>query len=142
MKRFFIGLFLTLWLNPVSAFAIGEVFKGESKGKEYCDDFDVVKFNNVFWIRFDSDTEVSVSFTPDFTTGATLSGISEAYWINSKSKAFVLQAVSDDLTYVIMLQGTATFNKFGEVTKLKGTFMDWGVTCFSSGKFVTTERLY
>ncbi len=141
MKRLFIGLLLMLWLNPVSAFAIGEVFKVKVSGKVYCSDFDVSTFEGDLWMGLD-DTGLIISRTPDLTTDTTLSGNTEEYWINSKSKAFVLQAVSDDLTYVIMLQGKATVNKFGNVTKLKGTFMDWGEVCFSSGKFATTERLY
>ena len=148
MKRFFVVLFLTAWLTPVSAFAIGEVFKIETKGTEYCDDFDAFKFNadnNVdLWVRIDSVTQLTVSFTPDFTPGTTFPMIGETYSINSKSAAFVGGAVFEDWSYVT-IQGTATFNKAGEVTKLKGTFIENGVPdegCFSSGKFVTTQRLY
>lgn len=148
MKRFFLVLFLMVWLNPVSAFAIGEVFKIEATGKEYCGDYDVVKINadnNVdLWIRIDSATQLTVSFTPDFTPGTTFPIIGETYWINSKSAAFVGGQLFEGWAYVT-IQGTATINKFGDVTKLKGTFIQNGLIydgCFSSGKFVTTQRLY
>lgn len=148
MRRLLIAVFVMVWLNPVSAFAIGEVFKVETKGTEYCGDYDVVKFdadNNIdLWIHIDSTTQLTVSFTPDFLPGTTFPMIGGTYLIKSKSAAFVGGQLFEDWSYVT-IQGTATFNKFGDVTKLKGTYIQKEVLfegCFSSGKFVTTERLY
>ena len=53
-----------------SAYGFGEIFKIETSGTEYCDDFNVVGFgsgNNIdLWVQVVSDSELTVSITQNF----------------------------------------------------------------------------
>ena len=68
IKNFVIVVVLLLYTS--SAFALGEIFKIETSGNEYCNDYDVTPFNansNVdLWVRIDSETQLTVSLTPNF----------------------------------------------------------------------------
>ena len=135
-------------LCPSLSFAFpGEIFRIETAGKEYCGDFDVTVFNagnNVdLWVRLDSDTQLTVSLTSNFAGGTTFPMLGLFYLVNSKSAAFIGGVLFVDDSYAT-IQGTATFNKFGNVTKLAGQFVQSGVLqpgCFSSGNFKSVQKL-
>ena len=137
-----------LLLCPSFSFAFpGEIFKIETTGKEYCGDFDATVFNagnNVdLWVRLDSDTQLTVSLTSNFAPGFTFPMFGFFYVVNGKSAAFVGGVLFADDSYAT-IQGTATFNKLGQVTKLAGTFVQSEVLqlgCFSSGAFKSVQKL-
>ena len=139
---------IALFLCPSLSFAFpGEIFKIETAGKEYCGDFDVTAFNasnNVdLWVRLDSDTQLTVSLTSNFAGGTTFPMFGLFYLVNSKSAAFIGGVLFVDDSYAT-IQGTATFNKLGQVTKLAGTFVQSEVLrlgCFSSGTFKSVQKL-
>jgi len=147
MKTF---LFLLLvgyaTICPSLSFAFpGEIFKIETAGKEYCGDFEVAAFNagnNVdLWVRLDSDTQMTVSLTSNFASGSTFPMFGFFYLVNGKNAAFVGGVLFVDDSYAT-IQGIATFDKIGNVTKLTGTFIQNEVLragCFSSGKFKSVK---
>ena len=145
MKKLIIAAFL--WF-PSLVFAFpGEIFKIETTGKEYCGDFDVTLFypwNNVdLWVRLDSDTQLTVSLTSNFAGGTTFPMFGFFYQVNGRTAAFVGGVLFVDDSYAT-IQGTATFNTLGLVTKLVGTFTQSEVLdpgCFSSGTFKSGPRL-
>lgn len=152
MRRFIIAFGLLL-VVPSNSFALGEIFKIETSGTEYCGDYQATKFNaknNIdLWIEIVSEVELLVSFTPDFQADTYFSMFGHTYLRNSKSAVFVggqLFSAGDNLfgpSYVT-IQGAANFDKFGNITGLTGTFIQSGVlgdTCFSSGTFKTTQKL-
>ncbi len=134
-----------LWLTPALVYAFpGEIFKIETSGTEYCGDFSFQKFtaaNNVdLWVQLDSDTQVTVSLTPNFAPGTTFPMVGFFYLTKSTSASFIGGVLFVDDSFATM-QGTATFGKTGGVTKLAGTFVQSGVLrngCFSSGTFTST----
>lgn len=141
-------LLLTLLLVPtvVQAFP-GEVFKIETSGTEYCGDFNFTKFNaknNVdLWASLDSDTQITVSLTSNFAPGTTFTMDGFFYRTKGTTAAFVGGVLFGDLSYAT-IQGTATADKLGNVTKLAGVFIQsevFDLGCFSSGKFVSGPRL-
>ncbi|MDP2603001.1 MAG: hypothetical protein Q8S00_10470 [Deltaproteobacteria bacterium] len=133
-------------LCPSLSFAFpGEIFKIETAGKEYCGDFDVTVFNagnNVdLWVRLDSDTQLTVSLTSNFAGGTTFPMFGFFYQVNGKTAAFVGGVLFVDDSYAT-IQGIATFDKVGNVTKLTGAFIQSEVLragCFSSGKFKSVK---
>lgn len=139
---------IALMLYPSLSFAFpGEIFQIETAGKEYCGDFNVTAFNasnNVdLWVRLDTDTQLTVSLTSNFAGGTTFPMFGLFYLVNSKSAAFIGGVLFVDDSYAT-IQGTATFNKFGNVTKLAGQFVQSGVLqpgCFSSGNFKSVQKL-
>lgn len=141
-------LLVLLFSFPLLAHSFpGEIFQIEAKGTEYCGDFDFEKFNadnNVdLWVRLDNDTQLTVSLTPNFAPGTTFPMFGFFYQTSSKTAAFVGGIQFEDLSYAVV-QGTAKFNKSGQVTKLTGTFIQSEVFffgCFSSGKFSSTQKL-
>jgi len=131
----------------VTQSARGEIFKIETTGTEYCGDFDFTKFNpsnNVdLWVRLDSNTQLTVSLTSNFVGGTTFPMTGLFYLAKAKTASFVGGVLFADLSYAT-IQGTATFNKLGEVTKLTGTFIQKEVLrvgCFSSGTFKSVQKL-
>ncbi|MBI4527173.1 MAG: hypothetical protein HY695_25545 [Deltaproteobacteria bacterium] len=148
MKRLVSALFLIVALSPVSAFGFGEVFKVETTGTEYCGDFfsrRISPTNNVdWWVRVVSDTELSVSYTPDFQPGTFFAIFGQTYQTGSTSAAFVGGQLFQDLSYVT-IQGKATYDKkTGAIKSLAGTFISkdlMGDGCFSSGTFKTVRRV-
>ncbi len=76
----------------------------------------------------------------------------ETYLRNSKSAVFVggqlfSPSAGDNLDVhvsYVTIQGAASFDKFGNITRLAGIFIQSGVLrdgCFSSGTFKTTQKL-
>ncbi len=139
---------LGVLLFPSLSFAFpGEIFKIETAGKEYCGDFDVTPFNagnNVdLWVRLDNDTQLTISLTSNFAGGTTFPMFGFFYLVNSKSAGFAGGVLFVDDSYAT-ISGTATFDKFGRVTKLAGTFIQSEVLrlgCFSSGTFKSVQKL-
>ena len=130
-----------------SAFAIGEIFKIETTGTEYCGDNDFEKFNaNTdvdLWIKINSETEIVVSFTPTFDAGTTFSMSGKSYLTGTKKAAFVAGVLFENNAYVT-IQGTVSLDNLGNVKRMQGIFILDSVInpgCFSSGKFKTTTRL-
>jgi hypothetical protein len=146
MKRLGLALLLVV-LFPLRVLALGEIFKIETSGTEYCGDFDVTKLtatNNVdLWVLVVSDTELTVSFTSNFAPGTTFPMVGHTYQTTATSAAFVAGVLFVDDSFAT-IQGTAKFDRnTGAVTSLTGTFVQSGVIdvgCFSSGKF-TSKRV-
>lgn len=151
MRRVQFMLLAFALLYPLSVtptFAIGEVFKIETSGTEYCGDFAFAKFgasNNIdLWVLIASNTELVVSMTPTFDNGTFFSMFGGAYLTSERTAAFVAGVLFEDGSYGT-IQGIAKADRrTGDVASLSGTFIQNGifdVGCFSSGKFKTTERL-
>ena len=160
MNRLILALGL-LFFIPDNLLAIGEIFKVETSGTEYCGDFQAAKFNaknNVdLWIEVVSESELLVSLTADFQADTYFSMVGQTYLKNSKSAVFVggqlfrfsagenLGVFAPDIQVsYVTVQGTATLDNLGNVTGLAGTFIQSGVLkpgCFSSGTFKTTQKL-
>jgi hypothetical protein len=85
-----------------------------------------------------SDTELTVSFTPDFVAGTTFPMFGRSYQIGATTAEFVAGVVFVDDSFAT-IEGKAKFSRTtGEITSLTGTFIQDGlveVGCFSSGKF-------
>src|ERR671919_791895 len=119
MKAIILGIALIVFV-PFKAFGLGEIFKIETGGTEFCGDFDFDEFNpknNVdLWVEVVSEEELLVSLTSNFAPGTTFP----------------------------MFRGTARLNRnTGAVASLTGTFIQSGVFetgCFSTGTF-TSNRI-
>jgi hypothetical protein len=129
-----------------SVFAVGEIFKVEATGTEYCSD-GYAKFNasnNLdLWIQMVSENEILVSTGQNFEPTERFTIHVTSYSMNSKQASYIGGAYVDDYTYIGM-QGISKINKYGEITSSKGTFMwsNWfDDDCFASGKFKTVKRL-
>jgi hypothetical protein len=102
----------------------------------------VIKFNansNVdLWVQLVSESELTVSLTPNFAPGTTFPMFGQFYLAGPNSAGFVGGVLFVDGSYAT-IQGTARFDRrTGTVTSLTGTFIQNGVLeleCFSSGKF-------
>jgi hypothetical protein len=127
---------------PLRAFASGEIFKIEPTGTEYWGHFDVTKFgatNNIdLWVLVVSDTELTVSFTPNFAAGTTFSMFDRSYQTGATSAEFIGGVFFVDNPFAT-IEGKAKFSRTtGEITSLTGNFIQDGVIqtgCFSRGKF-------
>ena len=145
MKSFLLALAL-LVAFPLQAFALGEVFKIETSGTEYCGDNDRANFNagnNVdLWVQVVSDQELTVSTTANFAPGTTFPMLGETYLTGATTAAFVGGVLFVDNSFAT-IQGTARFDRrTGAITSLTGTFIQSGVffpNCFSSGKFTSKK---
>jgi hypothetical protein len=141
MKSILLGLALILSL-PAGAFGLGEVFKIETTGSEFCGDLDVQQFNannNVdLWVRVESESELTVSRTTTFDDGTTFPMFGQTYLTGPNSAAFIAGAQFVDESFAT-IQGTARFDpRTGRITSILGTFIQFGVFeagCFSSGNF-------
>jgi hypothetical protein len=142
MKQLGLGLILVV-LFPLQVLAIGEIFKIETAGTQYCDHFNVVKFNasnNIdLWVLVVSDTELTVSFTSTFDPGTTFPMTGRSYQIGSTAAEFIAGVLFVDGSFAT-IEGKAKFSRTtpGEITSLTGTFIQDGVIqtgCFSRGKF-------
>jgi hypothetical protein len=146
MKTLLLGLAMLVCL-PFRAFALDEIFKIETAGTEYCGDFNAQGFNgsnNVdLWVKVVSDTELTVSFTPNFAAGTTFPMFGHTYLTGPTSAAFVGGVLFQNNSFAT-IQGTAKFDRrTGAIASLKGTFVQSGVLdigCFSSGNF-TSQRV-
>jgi hypothetical protein len=114
---------------------------------EYCGDFDATKFNasnNIdLWVFISSETELVASFTPTFDEGTYFPMVGGVYLTSAKTPAFVAGVLFEDGSYAT-IQGTAKADRTGAVGSLSGTFIQnsvFDVSCFSSGKFKSTQRL-
>lgn len=124
----------------------GEIFKIETVGSEYCGDFASRNFgakNNVdLWARLDSETQLTVSFTPGFDPGTTFPMTGYFYYTKSTVVAFIGAVHFSDGSFAT-IRGTAAINKkTGGVTAITGTFIQSGVVeqgCFSSGNFTSKK---
>ena len=141
MKTFLLALAL-IGILPHQAFALGEVFKIETSGTEYCGDLDFERLNagnNVdLWVQVVSEQELTVSTTANFAPGTTFPMFGETYLTGTTAAAFVGGVLFVDDSFAT-IQGTARFDRrTGGITSLTGTFIQSGVffpNCFSSGKF-------
>jgi hypothetical protein len=146
--RLAVSVVLVTFLLPVRfGHSIGEVFKVETSGTEYCGDLDTTKFNaanNIdLWVEVYSDMELIVSLTPNFLDGTWFVMEGQSYLTSSKSGAFIAGVLFEGGSFGT-IQGTAKADKFGGIASLTGTFIQFGVFrvgCFSSGKFKTVQRL-
>ena len=140
MKRFLISL--AFLLIPTHVFSLGEIFKIETTGTEYCGDLDVFKFNasnNIdLWVQVVSETELTVSLTPNFAPGTTFPMFGRSYQTGTSTAEFIggVLFVDDSCATI---EGVARFDRrTGEIASLSGTFIQDSVLevgCFSSGKF-------
>jgi hypothetical protein len=141
MKQLGVALLFAV-LFPLHAFAIGEIFKIETTGTQYCGHFDVVKFNasnNIdLWVQVVSDSEITVSFTPTFDPGTTFPMVGRSYQTGATAAEFIAGVLFVDGSFAT-IEGKAKFSRTtGEITSLTGTFIQDGViqtSCFSRGKF-------
>jgi hypothetical protein len=146
MKAIILGIALIVFV-PFKAFGLGEIFKIETTGLEFCGDLDVHRFNprnNVdLWVQVVSEEELLVSRTFNFAAGTTFSMFGLTYLTNETTAAFVANAVFDDDSFAT-IRGTARLNRnTGAVASLTGTFIQSGVFetgCFSTGTF-TSKRI-
>ena len=150
MKRVRILTFVFALLFPGRAFSIGEAFNMSLSGKEYCGDFNGGGFGQQIFVFIASDTELIVSFDPNFDPASTFSIFGHFYLTGNTSGSFVggqafVDSIGNILAYVT-IQGVAKFDKnTGDVKSLSGTFIQSGLIqleCFSSGKFKTTGRIF
>ena len=130
-----------------SVYADGEIFKIETRGKQYCGEFIVNKFNaknNIDqWVRIVNTLEAELSFTPDFLPESTFLFKGRSYLLNSRKARFVGLISLEDGSFVAM-QSYIFYDKENMVRKIKGKFIQDNFTfleCFSIGKFKSTERL-
>lgn len=145
MKSFFVALACSV-MFPLKVYALGEVFKIETSGAEYCGDNDRAAFNagnNIdLWVQVVSDEQLTVSFTPTFVAGTTFPLLGHTYLTGPTTAAFVGGVLFVDNSFAT-IQGTARFDRnTGGVTSLTGTFIQSGVlaaNCFSSGKFTSKK---
>ena len=135
-----------------AAQAPDQFFRIEMSGLEHCADFDNFKFNaknNVdMWVRIIDGQEWDLSLSDLFLETDTLPIIGHTYLVSSKKQSFIgSQFVGE--TGFIAIDGAASLDKNGVVTKLSGTFIqDTGddpndpnsPACTSSGKFKSVER--
>ena len=147
LRAILLSIFVSFFLPTMDSYGIGEIFKIETSGIEYCGDFSFARFNaanNIdLWVSIDSETQLTVSFTPTFDVGTTFVMTGTAFQTAATRAAFVAGVLFVDGSYATV-QGQATANRFGEVVGISGTFIQSGVVnpgCFSSGKFRSTQRL-
>jgi hypothetical protein len=95
------------------------------------------------WVQVVSDTELTVSLTPNFAPGTTFPMTGQTYLTTATAAAFVAGVLFVDDSFAT-IQGKAKFERgTGAITSLTGTFIQSGVldaACFSSGKF-TSKRV-
>ena len=134
---------ITLLAGP--AWAIGEVFQLQVTGTEYCGDFDSLKLNKKtalpLWLRIESDTEFTVSTTPNFDAGTTFP-LFGFFYLSKKGADLIGGAVFPNGAFATV-QASARFDKkTGLVRSLRGTFVQSEVFvagCFSSGRVRTIK---
>ena len=129
------------------AWAFGEIFKLETKGTDYCGDFDATNFDFgegvPLWVRVDSDTELTLSMTPGFELESTFVMTGKNYARTSTGGAFVGSVLFEDGSWAT-IRGKWFSDTAGTLTKLKGKFIEnmvFSDDCFSIGKFNTTDLL-
>ncbi len=129
------------------AWAFGEIFKLETKGTDYCGDFDATNFDFgegvPLWVRVDSDTELTISVTPRFELESTFVLTGKNYARTPTDGAFVGGILFEEGSWAT-IRGKWFSDTAGTLTKLKGKFIEnmvFSDDCFSIGKFNTTDRL-
>ena len=145
MKTFLLALAM-IGILPFQAFAVGEVFKIENTGTEYCGDLDrtnVNANNNVdLWVLIVSDQELTVSTTAAFLVNTTFTLLGETYTTGPSTAAFVGSFFGINNSFAT-IQGIMRFNRLtGDVTSLTGTFTENSVlapNCFSTGRFTSRK---
>ena len=140
-------LILLVTGSPRTAFALGEVFKMEAVGTEYCGHFINSKFtaktNIDLFVLVASPTQLIVSSTPTFEEGTAFPVTGHTYLTSTTKAAFVGGILFQSLPFATV-QSTIVFDKFGSIKSLSGVFTQDSVFragCFSSGKFKTVQRL-
>ena len=131
---------------PLHAFAIGEVFKIENTGTEYCRDLDrtnVNASNNVdLWVLIVSDQVLTVSTTANFALNTTFTLFGETYTTGPSTAAFVGNFLDVNSSFAT-IQGTMRFNRLtGGVTSLTGIYIENRILnpfCFSTGRFTSRK---
>ena len=139
-------VFAVLASMPTPAAAVGEIFKVETTGTEYCGDLVNDKFNaknNVdLWVRVASETEWDISFSPLFPADQTVPLLVRSFLVAPKKLSF--SAAQFFPHAFVSMQGFITLDPLGAMKRGQGTFIQDSITrpgCFSSGKFTTTQRL-
>jgi hypothetical protein len=141
MKKLLIVLTFLLQLLPAAAFAVGEIFKIETTGTEYCGDLDVSRFNarnNIdLWVEVVSDTELTVSLTSTFEEGSTFPMFGRTYQTGNSTAQFIAGVLFIDDSFAT-IEGEARLDRRGEIASISGIFIQDSVFelgCFSSGNF-------
>jgi len=130
---------------PLHAFAIGEVFKIENTGTEYCVDLDRTNVNAInngdLWMLIVSDQVLIVSTTADFV-GPTFNLIGQTFTTGPSTAAFVGSFFDTNNSFAT-IQGTMRFNRLtGDVTTLMGIFIENRILnplCFSTRRFTSRK---
>jgi len=147
MRSLLLALALAAPLLPTrEALALGEIFKLDTNGTEYCGHLDARKFtpkNDVdIWVRVDSTELITASFTPTFDEGTTWPIFGFTYETGKGKSAFHGGVFFEDFGWLTM-QGDATWDKnTGAIKSLSGTFIQselLEIGCFASGKFSTKK---
>jgi hypothetical protein len=95
--------------------------------------------NNIdLWVQVVSDTELTVSLTPNFAPGTTFPMFGRSYQTGTSTAEFIGGVLFVDDSFAT-IEGVARFDRrTGEIASLSGTFIQDSVLevgCFSSGKF-------
>jgi hypothetical protein len=135
-----------LFVLASEAAALGEIFKLNTTGTEYCESgassFTPSTDTNL-WFRVDSETQGTLSATRNFKPGTTVPLSGKTYLIGPKLAAFVGGVLLNNDGFV-SLRGTANLKANGTVKNLKGVFIQYNLFddgCFSSGDATTGPRL-
>jgi len=148
MRTVIAGLVLvsSLLAAAPEASAVGEVFKIETAGVQYCGDLIRSSFNarnNVdLYVRVVSPAEVDLDVTPLFQSSVPLVG--NSYLSSARKVAFTGSQTLVGGGYVSVI-GTLNLDKVGTVKGGSGTFIQSDLLvpgCFSSGKWIATQRIF
>ncbi len=116
-------------------------FEVETKGLEYCGDFNFAKFGydagETLWMSLGDFTEFSIARTEDFDPETTYPLIGKSYFTDIGQGAVTATAQLDDGSSMIIVAKWAVDESFA-ITKLTGRLIEHGVFtegCFSDLKF-------
>jgi hypothetical protein len=148
MWRVIAGFTLIGLITPSTAYSLGERFKVETTGTEYCADFDVTKLNagnNVdLWVEVVSETELIVSTTADFQPGTTFQMLGLTYQTKLTTASFAATHSFANGGYITVHGIAKGSARTGSIVSLSGTFIQHNMfddNCFSAGKFKTVQRV-
>jgi hypothetical protein len=136
---------LSLIVRAPQAYALGEVFKVETAGIEYCGDLNHEGFsanNNIdLFVRIVSPTQLDLDVSPSFQSAVPLIGTN--YLASSNKVAFTASQTLSGGGFVTVF-GTFTLDASGNVKRGTGRFTQSDLIfsgCFSTGKWKTTLRI-
>ena len=144
MKRIILSFCFVLASAGVS-FAVGEYFKVEMTGTEYCGDYQFQQFNasnNVdIWMTVVANDEIIASLTPDFESGTTFPVYLTYYTVGKNKTAFAGGVMFNNGAWISVF-GKSSLDRNRRITSIQGTFTQDGVLrpyCFSTGTFRTSK---